>query len=257
MNAAAPLPYGSRLRRFTEHRPALTGIMALAPNHPAVTEGRSLFPSRVALPEEQARLLKSGGHNRKIGNRVQKGRWRGMPIFTLTLEERATCPRSCRHWLDCFGNKMHMSPRHMHGPALEHYLGRELEALGREHPRGFVVRLHVLGDFYSVEYVRRWLGWLRQIPQLHVFGYTAWPPSSVIGKALAEAARENWLRFAIRNSNGRAAERSTVTLYHRPATPTVEPHAAIVCPAQTDASDCCATCALCWQTQRNIAFLAH
>ncbi len=257
MSATAPLPYGSRLRRFQDHRPSLTGIMALAKDHAAVTEGRTIFPSRVGLPEQQARVLKSGGHNRKIGNRVQKGRWAGMPIYTLTLEERATCPRSCRHWLDCFGNKMNWSVRLMHGPALEHFLGRELEVLGRAHPKGFVVRLHVLGDFYSADYVRRWLGWLRQIPQLHVFGYTAWPPESEIGAVVHATAAQQWERFAIRHSNGAAAERSTLTLYEQPAGPTVGPHDAIVCPAQTDATDCCATCGLCWGTTRNIAFLAH
>ena len=32
---------------------------------------------------------------------------------------------------------------------------------------------------------------------------------------------------------------------------------AILCPAQTGATDCCATCALCWQSLRSIAFRPH
>jgi hypothetical protein len=33
--------------------------------------------------------------------------------------------------------------------------------------------------------------------------------------------------------------------------------AAIVCPAQTGATECCATCALCWNSQRSIGFGRH
>ena len=32
---------------------------------------------------------------------------------------------------------------------------------------------------------------------------------------------------------------------------------AILCPAQTGATDCCATCALCWHSPRSIAFRRH
>src|SRR5262249_24811065 len=35
---------------------------------------------------------------------------------TLTLEERATCPTTCRHWRDCYGNKMHRAQRWQRGP---------------------------------------------------------------------------------------------------------------------------------------------
>lgn len=260
MTALAPTPYGSGLRRFKSHRPALTGIKTMAADHPAVVNATTIYPKQVQWPGFEDRLLKSGGHNRKIGAAVQKGRWAGMPIYTLTLEERATCPRSCQHWHDCFGNKMNWSVRLMHGPALEHRLGRELALLAARHSDGFVVRLHVLGDFYSVAYVKRWLGWLRRFPAMRVFGYTAWPSDTDIGALLHDAAQRLWDRFAIRQSNGAGAERATVTLYHLPADPTfvaVDGVEAIVCPAQTDATDCCSTCALCWQTQRNIAFLAH
>jgi len=32
---------------------------------------------------------------------------------------------------------------------------------------------------------------------------------------------------------------------------------AIACPAQTGGTDCCATCALCWNSQRSISFRRH
>ena len=31
-------------------------------------------------------------------------------MYTVTLEERATCPKTCKHWYDCYGNTAH-SPK--------------------------------------------------------------------------------------------------------------------------------------------------
>lgn len=247
--------YGHALRRFTDHKPVLVGIDSLDPGHAAAIDARTRYRARVTDPRSGVRVLVSGWNNRKIGGRIVKGRWRGMPIYTLTLEERATCPRSCRHWLDCYGNKMNWSRRLIHGAALERAIERELVALQARHAHGFVVRLHVLGDFYSVAYVQRWLDWLDRFPALHVYGYTAWPASSAIGAAVATMSRSRWERFAVRTSNLPLQPRATTTVYYQPEGPTIGD--AIVCPAQTGKTECCATCGLCWQTQRNIAFLAH
>ena len=92
----------------------------------------------------------SGRHNRKIGQTVMKGRLKGFPIYQLSLEERATCPRDCTHWLDCYGNTMGWGRRVKHGPELEAALPGEVQAFSEQHPAGFLLRLHGLGDFYSV-----------------------------------------------------------------------------------------------------------
>lgn len=241
-------------RRFQDHRPP-GAPMILPPHHPAVLDGRSLFRKRVMTPEDHDRVLKSGHNNRKIGKRITKGRWAGMDIFTLTLEERATCPRSCEEWSTCYGNKMHFPVRWAAGADLEHQLDVELRYLALQHRNGFVVRLHVLGDFYSLAYVARWLDWLIRIPQLHVHGYTSHPPDSPIGAALLTIATHHWARFAMRFSNSgmpTMATRTSFRMRERGRTPS-----GIVCPAQTDDTDCCATCGLCWQTQQNIVFLGH
>lgn len=244
--------FGHALRRFTDHKPAGSPY-ELSPSHPAAVDGTSLFRARVAFPGSEP-LLKSGMHNRKIGKRVVKGRWAGMPIYTLTLEERATCPRTCSHWLDCYGNKMNWSTRWRHGPELEKALDRELHLLARQHRRGFVVRLHVLGDFYSSAYVDRWLGWLVAIPQLHVWGYTARRRDSAIGERISYINEQMAPRWVVRFSED-LGELGTVTIYSpnaRGNTPL-----GVVCPAQTDDSECCGTCGLCWQSKCSIVFLAH
>ena len=90
-------PVPGAQRRFTGPPPAGGGLM-LPVVHPAVRAGRTIFASRVYAPDEVARVLKDGHQSRKIGRTIAKGHRRGWPIFTLTLEERATCPRSCGEW---------------------------------------------------------------------------------------------------------------------------------------------------------------
>lgn len=242
--------YGHRLRRFLEHTPPGDPYV-LGRDHPAVIEGRTIFAKRRVEPGFE-HLFKSGHNNRKIGARVMVGRWRGFPIYTLTLEERATCPPTCAHWRSCYGNVMNWSHRIAHGEELERHLAGELGDLNRRHRNGFVVRLHVLGDFYSVTYVNLWLRWLLMFPALRVYGYTAWPPGTPIGDALAMAREKHWDRFAVRLSNG-VGPRTTKSV----KTAAKAPADAVICPVQTERTECCATCGLCWSTDKQIAFLLH
>ena len=107
---------GGALRRFVSILPSDRHVH-LGDHHPAVVEGRTLFPSRVEHPDQRPRLLVGGHNSRKIGRQVMKGRWKGFPIFTLTLEERATCPRSCAVWNDCYGNTSNWARRIQFGRA--------------------------------------------------------------------------------------------------------------------------------------------
>jgi hypothetical protein len=59
------------------------------------------------------------------------------------------------------------------GPDLEWRLPRKVAIFDMDHPHDFAVRLHVLGDFYSVEYVELWRKLLMLHRALYVFGYTA------------------------------------------------------------------------------------
>lgn len=238
------------LRRMPSVEPSGDGVV-LSILHPAHRAGRTMFSSRVFDPDEVDRVLVDGQQSRKIGKVVQKGRWRDFPIFMLTLEERATCPRSCGAWASCYGNNMHAAQRIMAGPALEAALWDELAALQARHPGGFVVRLHILGDFYSVDYVALWAAALDAYPALHVFGYTARDRADPIGSAIADIVGHSRARFAIRFSGWNGPTDGAVIVDTGEATP----H--LICPAQTGATSCCATCALCWHSDRTIAFLRH
>lgn len=239
-------------RRFSGALRGGNGIM-LPGYHPAVRTGRTLFPSRIFGPWEVERVLKDGHQSRKIGKIIAKGRRRGWPIYTLTLEERATCPRSCGEWQSCYGNRMQAAEQIEHGRELMNALAHEVVRLSEEHPRGFLVRLHVLGDFWSVDYVAFWESLLRDIPALHLFGFTAHAPDSTIGAAIAAMmVNVGWDRAAFRFSGAAGAMMAS-----RVIGPGEVDDQAILCPAQTGATDCCATCSLCWASQRSIAFRRH
>lgn len=223
--------------------------ITLDTQHEAALEGRTLFPGRVR--NDYRGLLKPGSYQRKLGRIVKKGHWKGFPIYSLTLEERKTCPKSCKVWNACYGNGMQYAARYRHGEELEAALFKELEILQGNHPAGFVIRLHILGDFYSVRYVEFWKEALWEFPALHVFGYSAWQPGTPIGDAII-SARKRWMRFAVRTSGAKSGPRTLVVSSINRA-----PEGAIVCPAQRNLTASCATCALCWATKKPIAFLKH
>ncbi|MCH4893983.1 hypothetical protein GO308_12745 [Sphingomonas sp. SFZ2018-12] len=239
----------------SQHRiPKISGRgrgVVLHPAHPAVAEGRTLFPSTVVPAGRSPRLLISGVNQRKIGKRFTRGAWKGMPIYTLTLEERATCPRSCDQWASCYGNNMPFARRHIAGAAFERKLWDELVTMNARHPRGFVVRLHILGDFYSEPYVDLWHRAFAELPALRVFGYTARDPETAIGLAVIDLNLERPDRCRIRFSGSDAGGFGALVIEGP------EDSAHVICPAQTDATDCCATCAICTSMQRVVEFLRH
>lgn len=224
-------------------------------NKPYVLQGRTKFPKSVQDPAEAPHVLVSGHSNAKIGRDVRKGQLRGFWIYTLSLEERATCPRACHHWATCYGNNMPYASRFSHrdAPALMAAIAADVERLLSVRGRvGILVRLHALGDFFSPEYVNFWSELVGRYAGLQVFGYTAWAPGSAIGQAIAAAKARHGRRFAVRWSNGGRDRDCTV-----PIRAVDEPVNAIVCPEQTGRTAACATCALCWSTDRNIAFIEH
>lgn len=252
MKGTRSVRHDTTMRRFGSIAPKGRGVV-LPAFHPAVRGARSIFPSRVFAPDELPRVLKSGHHSRKIGAMVTKGPRAGQPIFTLTLEERASCPRSCREWQHCYGNNMQAAERVEHGPALEQALARELRELARRYPTGFLVRLHVLGDFYSREYVDFWRAMLDELPGLGVFGFTAQDPAGPVGRAIALLAVDmGWIRFAVRFSGAPHELHAARVIAMGEDDPD-----GVMCPAQTGATDCCGTCGLCWHSQRSIVFRRH
>lgn len=247
-------PRVMRARSRFKSKPVAKGATMPPVDHPALAEAHTIYPASVHEVEGLDRLLIDGKNSWKIGDRITKGALKGFPIYTLTLEERATCPDSCRHWRSCYGNHMNWARRIKHGPEFEERLGHELAIMQSRHPKGFAVRLHVLGDFYSPDYVRLWAGFLGKFKTLFVFGFTARiDEHDEISAALRTVVAQYPTRFAIRFSNSPERRMSTVSVEH----PRQVPKDAILCPQQVGKTQSCGTCALCWQSTRPIAFLHH
>tara|TARA_Y100000114_G_scaffold36311_1_gene31827 strand:- start:71 stop:760 length:690 start_codon:yes stop_codon:yes gene_type:complete len=223
-------------------------------NKPAVT----MYPNaKRSIAELKTGALKLSNNN-KIADKgklpvVKKGKFKGYVIFTLTLEERATCPRECYHWDNCYGNNMRFAHRIEHGPALEAKLNEEIAELCATY-KGVIIRLHVLGDFYSTGYVNLWAWWLSEYDNLAVWGYTGRTRESKIGQRIEKTRQRFGNRFSVRFSN------NLDYIFSANSTERQQPKSghSFICPEQTGDVANCANCALCWAaTDRQVLFMTH
>lgn len=209
---------------------------------------------RKSIKVPRTDMLKSGKSNKKLGALVRKGWWKGLPIFSLTLEERASCPSHCEQWTNCYGNNMPFAHRYDHThPLFEQTLASNLCSLATKHSQGFVVRLHVLGDFYSEDYVRFWQAMMFSLPQIRVFGYTHHRHNSSIGQRIASLNHMFSQRWRIRFSDDSTQSfRSEVVASEQQATKD-----GIVCPEQLGLTESCGDCGYCWHSNSPVFFLEH
>ena len=246
----------------------------------AVMAGKSVYHSlRVksvadGMAKSERAIKKST--NIKLGKKVTKGKLAGFPIFTLTLEERATCPASCIHWHDCYGNNMMNATRYAADDALLQQIETDLAHYQAKHPNGFLVRLHVLGDFFSVAYVAQWAKWLGQFPALHVYGYTANQPDASdnkernIGQAILSLREACGIRFAVRFSGSYSDEFAALSQDDKRSNTLLADKKAFLCPTQISKKTgnlakkdeptlaaSCGDCGLCWQASKPVVFLTH
>jgi len=222
-------------------------------NKPAVT----MYHNARRSVSDSVNVLKQSKNN-KIADKgklpiVKKGKFKGAVIFTLTLEERATCPSYCRHWDDCYGNNMAFAHRFQHGAELENKLEQEVAELCATY-KSIIIRLHVLGDFYSVQYVRLWHKLMTKYDNMAVWGYTGYRPDSDIGKALLYNYQRFGMRWSVRFSDAADIQLSAMSAeVSKPVK-----GQSFICPEQTGAASNCANCTLCWQQpEQQVIFLTH
>lgn len=200
-------------------------------------------------------VLKPARNNKKLGNGVvKKGRWKGMPLYSITLIERETCPSDCLHWEDCYGNNMPFA--HRFAVNLDYYdsVEKELKALSIKHPQGFVVRLHILGDFPNKEYIRFWEQMLYLNPLLNIYGYTAHNPYLQLGSLIHVLLNSYQSRCVIRFSLPCPYNEEIDTSY---ASIDDLGKDSFTCPEQTEKTESCLTCAACWESTKTVHFLSH
>jgi hypothetical protein len=205
-------------------------------------------------------LLKAAADNRKLGNGKgtwTKGAFKGMPLYSLTLEERVTCDHACPVWDLCYGDNMPFATRWDtsvdQGKSLMAVLGNELDILDLKHPAGYSIRLHVLGDFFSMRYIAFWRHALKKHPRLHVYGYTH--RTGQLARAIDRVFTQFPTRFVIFQSD---PTEETV----RPAAMLegIHPNATSLplCPEQAGKVPSCLECGLCTSPNiRGVRFAQH
>lgn len=225
----------------------------------AIALGVSMYEKTLTRPMDAARLLRPASDNAKLGGSTRKtwriGPFKNRPLYSLTLEERATCPATCPALTDCYGNNMPFAKRVDVSADPMGFLRRlelELAQLARKHPEGFSIRLHVLGDFYSVEYVRFWQRALERFPRLGIYGYTH--TTGDIADAIDDVFARYPGRFSILRSDDPTPGIRPMAL--RETMP--ESASLPVCPEQTGKAASCLDCGLCTLPNvRGVKFLSH
>ena len=222
-------------------------------NKPAST----MYPKSVKLLSDYPHSVLKQSKNSKLSKDrlpvVKKGKFKGYVIYTLTLEERATCPRECYHWDNCYGNNMMFAHRIEHGFELERRLAIEVQELCSTY-RGVIIRLHVLGDFYSKRYVEFWECQLSLYDNLAIWGFTGRTPESEIGQSIRYTRFLHGDRFAVRFSNAPKYKFSANSAdLFKPVK-----NKSVICPEQTGATESCATCTICWAAKdMQVLFMTH
>lgn len=219
----------------------------------AIQQGSTMFEKTVKPASERKQILQSVDSNTKIGkggNMITRGIWRGMPMYSLTLEERKTCPSSCSQWATCYGNNSPFRIRVAIDNTFYEKLEKELATLNTKYPQGFVVRLHVLGDFPDLTYIKAWQRYLRLFKNLHVFGYTHQDMRQGIGYHIHKTNLIYKRRFKVRASD------ASYTQFRANVEPK-DKATGIICPEQTGKTQSCLTCGLCWGINKPITFLQH
>ena len=208
------------------------------------------------LDEYKFKIIKDS-KNIKLGKKVIKGMYNNYKLKTVTLIERKTCPADCVHWDDCYGNNMPFAHRidHKDQNLLQKRIYNELLNSTNQL---LLIRLHVLGDFFNVKYVKFWSIMLNTFKNIAIYGYTANNINSKIelSRDIAKEiiklnySKHSHIRFSNDLNNPFSANSYDI----------VKPvkGKSILCPVQENKTANCGTCGLCWnQKTQSIIFKTH
>ena len=208
------------------------------------------------LDDYKFKVLKDST-NIKLGKKIVKGKYANYKFKTLTLVERETCPKDCIHWDDCYGNNMPFA--HRFSAEDQNLLQKRIyQDLLNSSNQLLLIRLHILGDFFNVKYVKFWSIMLNTFKNIAIYGYTANNINSKIAlsrdiaKEIIKLNRseDSHIRFSNDLANSFSANSYDV----------VKPvkGESILCPVQEDKTANCGTCGLCWnQKYQSIIFKTH
>jgi len=232
--------------------------MQLDKKHKAIVNASTLYSASKFTIRDVTnyapRVLKLST-NIKLGKVVKKGKHKGKRILTLTLIERETCTNECEHYTTCYGNNMPFAHRFEVNEAFMVRLESDIEYYVKKYPEGILIRLHVLGDFESIQYIEFWNRMLHTYSNIAIYGYTRNHITSkyehirALGYKTIAVRNIHKDRFAIRFSNKLDDEFSANS---REIT-----NEGITCLAQVKTNVSCSDCTLCWASKKQIGFITH
>ena len=173
---------------------------------------------------------------------------------------------------------MGMAHRYRITSEVESLIEGQLQFLNKIHKSGFLVRLHVLGDFDTTEYVNFWLSCLDEFKRLHIWGYTArldfnkndprYSPNDseifqIIEKMNTEFSDRCLIRFSgYEDDPSKVNYRVALSESEPLAQKLISENKAIVCPYQIKSNNTgerlthsCSSCGLCWNDSVNKAIV--
>jgi hypothetical protein len=238
-------------------------MMMIGDEEYELLDNRSRYARMVRIPVPGiSQILAPATNNPKLSRPSQPrwvaGRWRGMWMFTVYLEELATClSNACPPEVKrlCFAHWVPFAVRWTWCPTFFPALDYNLEEAQHEFREGFTVDLHSSGDFPDLEYLEDWIERLDRFPALHLWGNTAHRRESEIGWEIDCLNRTMRDRVAIHFS-GESGDMSSRILGV-----TIEPAAAtglFMCPAnERHPKANCANCAFCVDSTDAFVRLPH
>jgi len=233
----------------------------------------TIFPKTIldmAKEKTSLSVFKSASTNKKLSgikdtgksagkagkyNRITRGKYKGYRMYALTLVERETCSTACEHWHDCYGNNLYLAKRYRLD--LDR-LKSDLDKLAQKEKGKFILRLHILGDFSTVEYIQFYLDSLVRYPDMVIFGYSRSWDNPELRPLLDQLQNHN--RVHLRYSGMKSETMTALSMDSDYTKKLVADKKAFVCPVQAGSKiDACMDCGLCFNPRVStpVAFITH
>lgn len=189
----------------------------------------SRFPTKVFRATRLELPLRPGDGNSKMGGRtLLVGRWRGVALYYVALEEGVTCSSECMYGqTGLCGAANYSGFRFVVDDGFYDWTEWQIGFLLRRHAAGLATRLYVSGDAPDERNVKFWASMLARYPKLRIFGHThhTGPMQELILNELNFAYPE---RAVIRPSESDDAEHRAITV---PSLDDLKGREGVPCPA--------------------------
>ncbi len=195
----------------------------------------------------------------------------GRSIWTWSMPAVTSCGPAPSEYCEqnCYAIGFRRFPTAVRAHERNHALAGDPSRLRQELSRdlrtlraGSIVRLHVAGDFFDVDYARAWLHLVSDFEHLTFFSYTrAWTDAAICRVLTQLRSRPNISIWASSDWTMRAPPVSWLEARVFRSIEDARDAGYTVCPEQLGMKPSCEACQICWRVPRNsrfrLAFIDH